>query len=128
MWTTWVNLQATLTIIEAWGFQYKTVGFVWVKQNPSGRGLHLGMGFWTRANTEVCLLATKGKPRRLARDVRQVIICPRREHSRKPDEIYSRIERLIPGPYVELFARHRWPGWASWGNELSDDIVQNQQE
>jgi N6-adenosine-specific RNA methylase IME4 len=123
MWTTWPTLRATLTIIDAWSFRYKTVGFVWVKQSKSGRKLHFGMGFWTRSNTEVCLLATKGRPRRLAADVQQVIISPLREHSRKPDEIYPRIERLIAGPYVELFARHRWPGWTAWGDELTDDPI-----
>jgi N6-adenosine-specific RNA methylase IME4 len=122
MWTTWVNLKASLTIIEAWGFKYKTVGFVWVKERSCGR-LHFGMGKWTRANTEVCLLATKGKPRRIAANVRQVIISPLREHSRKPDEIYPRIERLISGPFCELFARHRRPGWASWGDELPCEEV-----
>ena len=76
------------------------------------------MGMWTRSNSEVCLLATRGKPRRLAADVRQVIQAPTREHSRKPDEIYGRIERLVEGPYLEMFARQAWPGWDAWGNEV----------
>jgi N6-adenosine-specific RNA methylase IME4 len=77
----------------------------------------VGMGYWTRANSEVCLLATRGKPKRQHADVRQGIIEPRREHSRKPDCVYDRIERLVPGPYIELFARNTRPGWLSWGNE-----------
>lgn len=75
------------------------------------------MGYWTRANTEPCLLATRGRPKRLNADVRQGIIAPRREHSRKPDDIHARIERLVPGPYLELFARTQRPGWTVWGNQ-----------
>jgi N6-adenosine-specific RNA methylase IME4 len=77
-----------------------------------------GLGYWTRANTEPCLLATRGKPKRLNADVRQGIIAPRREHSRKPEGIHFRIERLVAGPYVELFARETRPGWDCWGNEV----------
>ena len=76
------------------------------------------MGYWTRANSEVCLLATKGNPKRINADVRQVIQAPLREHSRKPECIYERIERLVDGPYLELFARNRRDGWTSWGNEV----------
>ena len=79
----------------------------------------VGMGYWTRANTEPCLLATRGKPKRLNADVRQGIIAPRREHSRKPDGIHERIERLVAGPYLELFARQSRPGWTTWGNETT---------
>lgn len=78
---------------------------------------HMTLGYWTRSNSEVCLLATKGAPKRLNADVRQAIIEPRREHSRKPD-IHTRIERLVAGPYLELFARRTRPGWDSWGNEV----------
>jgi N6-adenosine-specific RNA methylase IME4 len=75
------------------------------------------LGYWTRSNSEVCLLATKGKPKRNAADIRQAIIEPRREHSRKPDGIHNRIERLVDGPYLELFARQTRPGWTVWGNQ-----------
>lgn len=75
------------------------------------------LGYWTRSNSEVCLLATRGSPKRMAADVRQAIIAPKREHSRKPDGIHERIERLVGGPYLELFARQRRPGWDCWGNE-----------
>ena len=83
----------------------------------------MGMGYWTRANTEPCLLATRGKPKRLNADVRQAIITPRRQHSRKPDGVYGRIERLVAGPYLELFARTRRFGWDAWGNEVDKFAV-----
>jgi N6-adenosine-specific RNA methylase IME4 len=81
-----------------------------------------GLGFWTRANPEPCLLATRGKPHRCSASVRKLIVSPRREHSRKPDEVYERIEALCQGPYLELFARFARPGfsrpgWDLWGRE-----------
>lgn len=79
--------------------------------------VQMGLGYWTRANTEYCLLATRGKPRRLSKSVRQGIIEPRRQHSRKPDCVYGRIEQLVEGPYLELFARTQRPGWTAWGNQ-----------
>ena len=108
-----------MDLIRAWGFTYKTVGFYWVKRNP-GRddaSFFTGLGYWTRANPEQCLLATRGKPRRRARDVKRLVVEPRREHSRKPDVIRERIERLVEGPYLELFARETKPGWDAWGAE-----------
>jgi N6-adenosine-specific RNA methylase IME4 len=115
LWATDPLLPRALEVIDAWGFAYKTVGFYWVKENASGEGFFTGMGFWTRANPEQCLLATRGRPKRQAADVKRLVVAPRREHSRKPDEIYERIERLVDGPYLELFARASRPGWASWG-------------
>jgi N6-adenosine-specific RNA methylase IME4 len=125
LWVIWPNLLDALKVIEAWGFEFKTCAFCWTKAHAgqlemfeeSIMGL-LGMGYWTRANTEPCLLATRGRPKRLNADVRQAIIEPRREHSRKPDCVHERIERLIAGPYLELFARQRRPGWTVWGNEV----------
>lgn len=126
LWTCWPVLQWSLRTIEAWGFEYKTCGFAWVKgdnrQSDFFRDDHIaymGLGYWTRANSEVCLLGIRGKPKRLNADVRQGIIEPRREHSRKPDCVYDRIERLVAGPYVELFARTQRKGWDAWGNEVS---------
>ena len=124
LWCCWPTLPEALGIINAWGFEYKTCGFDWVKANNTQpdffeeqlRG-QVGMGYWTRANSEPCLLATRGKPKRLNADVRQAIIEPRRQHSRKPDCVHGRIERLVSGPYVELFARAPREGWAVWGNE-----------
>jgi N6-adenosine-specific RNA methylase IME4 len=122
LWATDPLLPRALEVIGAWGFTYKTVGFYWVKLNRSAPGLLLterdfftGLGFWTRANPEPCLLATRGKPKRQAGDVQKLLIAPRREHSRKPESAYGRIERLLPGPYLELFARQSRPGWDGWG-------------
>ncbi len=125
MWISWPMLPDALELIKAWGFTYKTCAFDWTKAHvgqlemfqESTEGL-MGMGYWTRANTEPCLLATRGKPKRLSAAVRQAIIEPRREHSRKPDCTYERIEFLVNGPYCELFARQRRFGWDSWGNEV----------
>jgi N6-adenosine-specific RNA methylase IME4/ParB-like chromosome segregation protein Spo0J len=108
-------------IIAAWGFKPSTVAFDWVKQNPSGDGLHTGMGYWTRSNTEACFLATKGSPMRLATDVHQVVFAPVGEHSEKPAEVRRRIEQLFPGPYLELYGRKLVPGWTVWGNEIRRD-------
>ena len=118
LWATWPMLGDALEVIRAWGFKYKSVGFVWVKVNKDDTPF-MGLGYWTRANTEPCLLATRGKPKRLHADVSQVIIEPRREHSRKPDCIHERIERLVGGPYIELWARRsERPGWTFWGDEI----------
>lgn len=118
MWAVMPELPGALELLTAWGFTYKTVAFTWVKQNRSGEGLFTGMGYWTRANAELCLLATKGSPQRLAMDVHQVIMSPVRQHSRKPDEAAPRISRLLAGPYLELFAREPRDGWTTWGNEI----------
>lgn len=123
MWTCWPVLQRSFAILDAWGFTYKTCALSWMKADPyrlfaDDKTPFAGLGYWTRANTEPCLLATRGRPKRLNADVRQGIIAPRREHSRKPDGIHGRIERLIAGPYCELFARQKRPGWDVFGNEM----------
>jgi N6-adenosine-specific RNA methylase IME4 len=118
MWATFPMLQDALHVIEAWGFTYKTCGFTWVKVDEDNNPF-IGMGYWTRSNAEICLLATKGNPMRMSRLVQQVIMAPRGRHSEKPMEAYERIEELVTGPYMELFARERrreW--WDFWGNEL----------
>lgn len=118
MWVTDPMLKYGLEVIEAWGFEYKTVGFYWEKLNADGTPF-TGMGYWTRANPEQCLLATRGSPKRVAKDVPRLIRASRREHSRKPDEVYGRVARLCGGvPKVELFARTCWPGWKAWGNQV----------
>lgn len=119
LWSVWPQLPEALRVIEAWGFAYKTAGFVWPKTKKNGEGWHTGMGYWTRANTEPCLLATRGGPIRLNADVGQLLVAPVLGHSRKPDEIHARIERLVPGPYLELFARRPQDGWTVWGNEVA---------
>jgi N6-adenosine-specific RNA methylase IME4 len=117
MWTTGPFLQKSFSVIEAWGFTYKTVGFTWAKTNRKSEGFFTGLGYWTRSNAEFCLLATKGSPKRVSKSVSSLVVAPRREHSRKPD-LYDEIESLLEGPYIELFARTKRTGWSSWGNEV----------
>lgn len=117
LWAVLPQLPEALRVIKAWGFAYKTCAFVWIKQTKDKDKLATGMGYWTRANAELCLLATKGAPVRLNADVHQVILSPRLKHSQKPDEAAQRIERLVPGPYIELFSRTKRDGWDTWGNE-----------
>ena len=92
LWVTDPLVPCALEIISAWGFVYKTVAFTWVKTTKDGTGFPIGCGFWTRANPELCLLATRGRPQRISRSVRQLILAPRRAHSQKPEEVYERIE------------------------------------
>jgi N6-adenosine-specific RNA methylase IME4 len=122
LWATDPLLEKAFEVIRAWGFTYKTVGFYWAKLKRSAlrdryddASFFTGLGFWTRANPELCLLATRGKPHRRSTNVRKLIVSPRREHSRKPDEAYARIEALCEGPYLEMFARSSQPGWDRWG-------------
>ena len=111
------------SVLEHWGFKYKTVAFVWIKKNKKNPSLFWGMGFWTRANAEICILATKGNPKRISARVHQVIISPIEEHSKKPNEARKRIEELIGDlPRIELFARQKADGWDVWGNEVESDI------
>ncbi len=123
MWMTFPTLQESLKVIESWGFKYKTVAFVWIKQNKKTPTLFWGLGFWTRANAEICILATKGNPKRISAKVHQVIISPVEEHSKKPDETRKRIVELVGDlPRIELFARSKTKGWDVWGNEVDSDI------
>lgn len=119
LWITFPCLCEALEVLTAWGFSYKTVAFVWVKQNRKNDDLFTGMGYWTRANAEICILATKGHPKRVDAGVRQVILSHIEEHSKKPDEARERIVRLMGDlPRVELFARQSPEGWDVWGNEV----------
>lgn len=118
MWVVDSHLDEAMRVAAAWGFQHKTIAFVWQKMMPSGRPA-VGMGYWTRKQAEICILFTRGKPKRMDKGVRQVISAPRREHSRKPEAQYERIERLVAGPYVELFARQApRPTWDAWGDQV----------
>jgi N6-adenosine-specific RNA methylase IME4 len=121
IWGTWPRLPDVLEVIRCWGFQYKTDAFVWIKQTPSGDGLHTGMGYYTRSNSEFVLIATKGSSLRLANDVHEVVLAPVAEHSAKPEEVRGRIARLYTGPYLELYGRKPVPGWTVWGNEIARD-------
>ncbi|HET7155114.1 MAG TPA: MT-A70 family methyltransferase [Hyphomicrobiaceae bacterium] len=122
-------LRQAFDVMEAWGFRYSAVAFTWIKLKrshdprqlrvlPTAEGdLHVGLGLTTRKNAEFVLLGRRGNAHRNAKDVREVILSPVREHSRKPDEMFERVRRYCDGPYLELFARQQRPGWTCWGNE-----------
>ncbi len=135
IWGIWTKLPDILKVIKMWGFEYKTIGFVWLKGkkafNPNQRSFlpqdsledFYGMGMWTRANTEFCLIGTKGNIQPISHSIKQLIYSPLREHSRKPDEIISKIVELMGDlPRIELFAREKTEGWDVWGNEVKSDI------
>jgi N6-adenosine-specific RNA methylase IME4 len=122
LWCVNPMLPQAIATMESWGFQYKSVGFCWAKTTRRtawswAPNYHMGLGYWTRANIELCLLGVRGKPKRVDRGVRQLIVAPLREHSRKPEEFYESTERLAAGPYLELFSRTERAGWSTWGNE-----------
>lgn len=133
LWVTWPHLYEAKRVIDGWGFTYRTLAFDWIKVRR-GLTLHWGMGYWTRSNSEPCLLCTRGNPKRKARDVHQAIwswedhapealIAKVQTHSQKPDEQYGRIERLVDGPYLELFARRSHDGWDAFGNQVAQSIT-----
>lgn len=124
LWVTFPKLDWAFDIIRSWGFEYKTIAFVWIKMNPNQFGLFWGMGYYTRSNAEICLLATKGNPLpRKSHDVHSVIMSPVQEHSRKPTETRERIVQLFGDlPRIELFARRKIEGWDAWGDEVESDI------
>jgi N6-adenosine-specific RNA methylase IME4 len=126
-WTTGplIAIGAHIPVIKAWGFKPAAMGFVWIKLNPKAsssqfgeRDLFFGPGLTTRKNAEYVVLGRRGRPERLAKDVFEIIIAPRREHSRKPDEVYRRIERYCAGPRLDLFACERRDGWVSFGDQI----------
>jgi len=132
LWTTGPNLFQSQRVIGDWGFRFSAMAFVWIKLRPgadrlflvpsralSGKGgdFHIGMGHTTRKNAEFCLLGRRGSPKRISKGIFELIFAPVREHSRKPDEIYERIEAYAGGPYLDLFSRQTRPGWTAWGDE-----------
>lgn len=118
MWTISSHLDQALWLGKAWGFTFKSLGMVWVKtQKGDPEKPKMGMGKWFRQEAEVCLLFTRGKPSRLSAGVRQTILEPAREHSRKPDVGYDLVEALSAGPYLEMFSRSDRKGWDAMGNE-----------
>ena len=120
MWVTMPMLEEAFEVMRAWGFEYKTCGFTWVKQNKKADSLFWGMGNWTRANAELCLLGIKGNPKRVDAGVHSVVISHIEEHSKKPAEVRNRISQLCGGGItkIELFARQVIEGWDCWGNEV----------
>ena len=135
-WSTWPKMEEAITAIKGWGFRYVTAAFVWVKTNKKNQDtLAWGLGHYSRANTEVCLLGIKGKPKVIYHGVHQVVWddsleeemfpsevkIPRYRHSEKPEEVRTRIVRLCGDvPRIELFARRISAGWDTWGDELFD--------
>jgi N6-adenosine-specific RNA methylase IME4 len=128
MWVVGSHLEESIGLARAWGFTFKTDAFYWAKQRLIGADQidlftgdiaepRMGFGYWTRKQVEPCWLFTRGAPKRVSKGIRQLIVEPRREHSRKPDAQYDRIEALVGGPRLELFARRARPGWDCWGNE-----------
>lgn len=123
LWTTMKHIPDALQVIEAWGFTYVTNGFTWIKTNALSGRYFFGMGYWTRQNAELCLLAKRGTLSRRDNRVSSLIVSPRRLHSQKPDNVRHLIVRVCGDlPRVELFARTKTPGWDIWGNERPNDL------
>ena len=123
LWATFPQLPEALKVIKAWGFSYRSVAFVWIKRNRRSYSWFYGLGYWTRGNAEICLLAVKGHPKRKSAGVHQLIVSPIERHSKKPDEAREKIVTLMGDlPRVELFARQSPPGWEVWGNEVKSTI------
>lgn len=131
LWSTGPHLPQAFEVMKEWGFRYSGIGFTWAKLRSAinldqlcllrnlDDEFHMGLGHTTRANAEFCLLGRRGNARRLSKNVRELIVAPVREHSRKPDESYERAERYCDGPYLEIFGRQSRPGWTVWGNEAT---------
>lgn len=123
MW--WVGSQPAeaLYLVDAWGFTLKTMtGFNWVKETKRGKDF-FGMGFYTRQGSENCLIAVRGKPKRVSASVRAVVRAKVGRHSEKPHIFREKIVKLMGDvPRVELFARERVPGWDVWGNEVQSSV------
>ena len=123
LWVVDSHLDQGIVLMREWGFEFKTIAFIWVKTcKTDPTRPRMGMGLWTRKQAEICLLGTRGKVSRMDKGVRQVVMAPRREHSRKPEEVHERIERLVEGPYLELFVRRPRDGWAVWGDEVGSPV------
>lgn len=124
LWVPNALLADGLQVMERWGFAYKA-NIVWHKIRQDGGPDGRGVGFYFRNVTELVLFGVRGRLRTLAPGRRQVnfLATRKREHSRKPDELYDIIEECSPGPYLELFARHPRPGWAVWGDEAATGVT-----
>lgn len=122
LWSTDAHLKDAIQVMEAWGFKYITVGFYWLKQEKSGKDVCF-FGRWTMKSMEICLLGKKGNPKRINKNIRQLIRAKRQSHSQKPDIVRDNIVNLMGDlPRLELFARQKVDGWDSWGNEIESDI------
>lgn len=121
LWATFPKIQEALDTIKAWGFEYKTAGFVWIKKNKNGSNF-FGVGWYTKSNAEVCLIATKGKAPKQSNKVSQIVETIREEHSKKPQQVRDKIVEFCGDlPRIELFARQSVAGWDCWGNEAPEN-------
>jgi len=131
LWATFPKIQEALDVIKAWGFEYKTVGFVWIKKNKNLTNF-FGVGWYTKSNTEVCLIGVKGKAPKISNKISQIIETIREKHSKKPNIVRNKIIEFCGDiPKIELFAREKIEGWDVWGNEVNSDIklsLDNKQE
>lgn len=119
LWTTFPQLEEQIKLFNRWGFKYKTLGFSWIKTNRKNGKPFFGVGYYAKSNCEVCLMGIKGRMKPVRNTVSSCVISPRREHSRKPDEVRERIVELFGDiPRIELFARQYADGWDCWGNEV----------
>lgn len=118
LWATFPKIQEALDTIKAWGFEYKTIGFNWIKKNKNGSNF-FGVGWYTKSNSEVCLIGVKGKPFKQSNSISQIIETVREEHSKKPAIVRDKIVEFCGDiPRIELFARQHADGWDCWGNEV----------
>jgi len=123
IWSTFPMLPEALYTVKAWGFFYKTNAFTWIKKNKKANTNFFGMGYWTRRNTEICLIGTKGNPKAVDHSISELIESPIEKHSKKPDEVRDKIVKLCGDRLrIELFAREKHEGWDVWGNEVQSDI------
>jgi len=130
LWVTFPLLEKSFEVIKSWNFKYSTCGFVWIKTNKNfdtkqtsfiptdSFDSFMGLGYWTRSNAEICVIAKKGSIKKKSSSIHQVVYEPIREHSRKPDIVRDKIVELCGDlPRIELFARTEIQGWDNWGNE-----------
>jgi len=124
LWVTFPRLKEGLQLMDAWGFDFKGLGFNWIKMNKKNTNtLFWGMGYYTRQNPEVCLIGRKGKLKPLTRSIHSVIMSPIEWHSKKPNIIREKIVEVCGDlPRIELFAREKTEGWDVWGNEVESDV------
>ena len=124
LWATFPQLQEALEVMRAWGFQYKTLGFSWLKTNKDGSPF-FGIGYYAKSNQEVCLLGVRGKAHSLVKSnsVSSFVSTGRTKHSEKPSIFREKILQLFGDlPRIELFARQKTEGWDVWGNEVESDV------
>lgn len=124
LWVTMPQLEVVFEVIRAWGFRYITCAFNWIKLNRDGVGIYSGLGHWVNGNAELCLFCKKGQPKRQAKNVKQIMFSPLRQHSRKPEEARERILKLLGDlPRIELFARRKVEGWDAIGFDIDGQDI-----